>query len=165
MSSKEFGGNELIPSQQGVAGPVFSDAARNLYLMRTIDTDPERDASSLAEVRDLVMADSESRARFEALETRIPELEADAIQNGMQSVADQFGHRVSFRPRSPRRTPVPPIRHQVSDPVPWDFRDAQTVVDAVFSKASSLDFMTLTTDIPAQDRTFFVADGRTSRWS
>ena len=158
MSSKEFGGNELVPSQAGVAGPVFTDAARNLYLMRTIDTDPERDASSLAEVRDLVLADSESRARFQALEARIPELEADAVQNGMQSVADQFGASVTFQANIAEANPQF-LRFGIKSPtrVP-SLRDSTTLVERVLEKAAGLDFMTLTTDIPAEQRTFFVAD-------
>jgi hypothetical protein len=37
-------------------------------------------------------------------------------------------------------------------------RDSTTLVERVLEKAASLDFMTLTTDIPAEKRTFFVAD-------
>ena len=158
MSSKEFGGNELIPSQAGVAGPVFTDAARNLYLMRTIDTDPERDPSSLAEVRDLVMTDSESRARFKTLEARIPELEADAVQNGMQSVADQFGATVTFQANIAEANPQF-LRFGIKSPTRVaSLRDSTTLVERVLEKAATLDFMTLTTDIPAEQRTFFVAD-------
>ena len=158
MSAKEFGGNELIPSQADVAGPVFTDAARNMYLMRIIDTDPERDPSSLAEVRDLVMTDSESRARFSALEAQIPELEADAATNGMQSVADRFGATVSFQANIAEANPQF-LRFGIKSPTRVaSLRDSTTLVERVLEKAESLDFMTLTTDIPAEKRTFFVAD-------
>jgi hypothetical protein len=158
MSAKEFGGNELIPSQAGVAGPVFTDAARNMYLMRVIDTDPERDPGSLAEVRDLVMTDSESRARFSALEAKIPELEADAATNGMQSVADRFGATVSFQANIAEANPQF-LRFGIKSPTRVaSLRDSTTLVERVLEKAASLDFMTLTTDIPAEKRTFFVAD-------
>ena len=158
MSAKEFGGNELIPSQADVAGPVFTDAARNLYLMRIIDTDPERDPSSLAEVRDLVMTDSESRARFSALEARIPELETDAATNGMQSVADRFGATVSFQANIAEANPQF-LRFGIKSPTRVaSLRDSTTLVERVLEKAASLDFLTLTTDIPAEKRTFFVAD-------
>ena len=158
MSAKEFGGNELIPSQADVAGPVFTDAARNMYLMRIIDTDPERDPSSLAEVRDLVMTDSESRARFSALEAKIPELEADAATNGMQSVADRFGATVSFQANIAEANPQF-LRFGIKSPTRVaSLRDSTTLVERVLEKAESLDFMTLTTDIPAEKRTFFVAD-------
>ena len=158
MAAKEFGGNELIPSQANVAGPVFTDVARNMYLVRLIDTDPERDPSSLAEVRDLVMTDSESRARFSALEARIPELEADAAANGMQSVADRFGATVSFQANIAEANPqFLRFGQKVSTRVA-SLRDSTTLVERVLEKAASLDFMTLTTDIPKEKRTFFVAD-------
>jgi hypothetical protein len=158
MSAKEFGGNELIPSQANVSGPIFTDTARNLYLMRVIDTDPERDPSSLAEVRDLVMTDSEARARFDALKARIPELETEAAENGMQSIADRFGASVSFQANIAEANPQF-LRFGIKSPtVVNSLRDSTTLVEKVLEKASTLDFMTLTSDIPAAKRTFFVAD-------
>ncbi len=158
MSAKEFGGNELIPSQSGVAGPVFTDAARNLYLVRIIDTDPERDPSSLAEVRDLVMEDSESRARFDALEAMIPELETQAVENGMESVADRYGATVSFQANIAEANPQF-LRFGIKSPTRVvSLRDSTTLVEKVLEKAAKLDFMTLTSEIPAEKRTFFVAD-------
>jgi len=158
MSAKEFGGNEMIPSQANIAGPVFSDAARNLYLMRVIETDAERDPSSLAEVRDLVMIDSESRARFKALEARIPELESQAAENGMQSIADEFGSSVSFQANIAEANPQF-LRYGIKSPTRVaSLRDSTTLVEKVLEKAAGLDFMTLTSDIPAEKRVFFVAD-------
>jgi hypothetical protein len=158
MAAKEFGGNDLIPSQANVSGPVFTDAGKNLYLMRIIDTDPERDPSSLAEVRDLVMTDSETRARFAALEARIPELETEAAKNGMQSIAEKFGATVTFQANIAEANPQF-LRYGIKSPTRVvSLRDSTTLVEKVLEKAAKLDFMTLTSDIPAEKRTFFVAD-------
>ncbi|MDG2030642.1 MAG: hypothetical protein P8J45_06530 [Phycisphaerales bacterium] len=158
MASKEFGNNTTIPSQAGIAGPVFSDAAGNLHIFRVLETDPAREARSIDEVRDAVTADATTLARFEKIKALSAELETQAIEYGLQPIAENYDSQVRFVSKI-AEADAQLLAYGVKQPTRIiGLSDPKTVIDAVIERASELDYTVPTTDIPLKDRTLVIAD-------
>lgn len=87
-AAKEFGGSPTMLVQEGVAGPVLSDAAdQSLVLFRIIETDASRPAKDLAEVRDRVVADLQRKMAYDKLVSEIGAIEQAALNDGLLALA------------------------------------------------------------------------------
>ncbi len=158
MASKEFGNNTTIPSQAGIAGPVFKDAAGNLHIFRVLETDPAREARSLDEVRDQVTADATNLARFEKIKALAADLETQAVEYGLQPIAENYDSQVRFVSNI-AEADAQLLAFGVKQPTRiTGLSDPQTVIDAIIERASELDYTVPTTDIPLKDRTLVIAD-------
>lgn len=158
MAAAEFGRESTIPAQTGVAGPVFTDPAGNLYLFRVTETDPAREANSLDEVRDQVVADATTVARFEKLESMAADLESQAVEYGLQPIAEAHDTEVRVSPQIAEADAML-LGYGIKQPTRiMGLRDAQTVVDAVVKRAAELDYTVPAADIPIAERTLVIPD-------
>ena len=158
MAAHEFGNSTAIPSQQGIASPVFKDAAGNLYIFRVIETDSNREARSIDEVREQVTADTRTLDRFKALEAKAPELETQAIEYGLQPIAEKYETEVIFSPNL-AEADARLLAYGIKSPTRIrGLTDSQSVIDAIIARAGELDYTMLATDLPAKDRTLVIPD-------
>ncbi|MCP3905369.1 MAG: hypothetical protein GY715_17210 [Planctomycetes bacterium] len=94
---KEFGGDPVIPIQQGITGPVLSVGEnQDILFFRITETDPARPPHDLDEVRDQVVRDLKRKADFNRLLARKDSIEADARSRGLLTVAME--HEVEINP-------------------------------------------------------------------
>ena len=96
--AKEFGGNGIYRVQEGVSAPVIETQSGDLVVFRITDTDPSRVAVDLDEVRAMVTQDVSTLQNWEALQTKLDAVQANARKNGLLQVALEHGATVS-RPK------------------------------------------------------------------
>ncbi len=87
MAAKEFGGDDTIPVQRGLAGPPLEDADGSIYFFRITDTDPSRTPRSIDEVRDAVVADLGRLDAYQDLGESAAVIESHAREQGLLSIA------------------------------------------------------------------------------
>lgn len=88
--------------QQGVVGPALQSAsaggvAGDLFVFRITQAVPAHDARDMAEVQDLLMADTARVMRFETLTSMQEAITAQAKAD-LTALASEFGTTVSFAP-------------------------------------------------------------------
>lgn len=158
FAAREFDNQSPIPAQVGIASPVFTDAQGNLYMFRVTSVDPARDPANLEEAREQVTVDATNLARFRALEAQSASIESLAIANGMQAVAQAYDSKVDFTPEIAKAN-LRLLEFGLKNPTRIrGLSNPESVVNAIVERAAALDFSTLTTELPAEDRTFVVAD-------
>ena len=158
MALREFGNESSIPAQEGLASPVFKDPTGNLYIFRVTETDPAREADSVDEVRDQVLTDATNLSRFNMIEGRASELESNAIDYGLQPIADQYDSQIRFTPNlteADARLLAFGIKNPTRIP---GLRNSENVVDTIVERASGLDYTVPTADIPVDERTLVIPD-------
>lgn len=89
-SLKEFGGEETIPIQRGIASPPLTDGSHNLYIFRVTDADPSRPPASVDEVRDDVVRDLRRIAHYEQIASELDSIEQTAIEQGLLRVGLKY---------------------------------------------------------------------------
>ena len=87
MAAREFGGDDTIPVQRGLAGPPLEGFDGSLYFFRITDTDPSRIPRSIDEVRGAVIADLGRLDAYEDLSESKATIESQAREQGLLSVA------------------------------------------------------------------------------
>ena len=158
MSATEFGRDDVIPSQVGISSPVFTDLAGNLYLFRVTEALPEHQPDDLEEVRERVENDVRNIRRFRRLVDSLPELEDQAVDSGLQSVAERFGVEIAFQANIAEANPQF-LRFGVKSPTRISGLDSSTsVVEQIVERAQQIDYTVPTEDVPARERIFFVSD-------
>jgi hypothetical protein len=158
MASTEFNNTNTIPSQSGIAGPVFTDPAGNVYMFRILETDPTREARSLDEVRDQVTVDATTLARFEKIKALSADLESKAVEYGLQPIAETYDSQVRFISKI-AEADAQLLAYGIKQPTRIiGLSDPKAVVDAVIAQASELDYTIPTKDIPLKNRTLVIAD-------
>ena len=158
MAASEFDNESSIPAQKGLASPVFRDPSGNLYIFRVLETDPAREANSVEEVRDAVVADATNLSRFNKIESMASELETDAVENGLQPIATRFETQVRYTPdlaEADARLLAYGIKNAPRIP---GLSKPETVIDAIVARASELDYTVPATDLPISDRTLVIPD-------
>ena len=132
--AKELGGLGEVPIQNGVAAPVLTDRAGNLYIVRMTDVDPARAPASLDEVRPEVIEDLQRLANWNTLLQETDDLDAIARAEGLKAIAEAHGQTVqgpaafqrNLHPNVPRG---PSIRGFGSD---------QALIDAMVDRSIEL---------------------------
>lgn len=154
---KEFGGNDTVPVQAGLAFPPLSTLGGDLFIARVIETDPSREPKDLAEVREKVTADLEAIFRFDSVVEQLPELLSTARADGLRSVATAFDSPVSFAPdiREVDLNVLLQFGVSISGRIPGIGSDP-TAVKAVIEYASLLDPTAPMSDQPIEKRLFAV---------
>lgn len=158
FAAREFDNKSPIPAQADVASPVFTDAQGNLYMFRVTAVDPARDPVNLEEAREQVTVDATNLARFRALKAQSASIKSLAVANGMQAVAQAYDSNVDFTPEIAKAN-LRLLEFGLKNPTRIRGLDnPDSVVNAIVEHAAALDFSTLTTKLPAEDRTFVVPD-------
>ena len=158
MAATEFGSESPIPSQSGVSSPVFTDTAGNLYVFRITETDPAREAKSLDEVRDDVVRDSKALARFKKVEAEKDTLESEAVNYGLQPIAEKYNSSVQFVSNLARANPEF-LKYGIKSPTRIaGLLKPEDVVDAIVRHAAELNYTVPATELPESERTFIVTD-------
>lgn len=98
-NTKEFGKTGMVAIQEGIAGPPLRGADGSVYLFRVIDTDPARSPTSLDEVREQIVDDLKRKQQYEAMIAGAAELEREAEERGLLSVA--LEHDTIVQPTTP----------------------------------------------------------------
>lgn len=94
----EFKADSRLPVQVGVAGPLASTPNDDLIVWRVTEAQPAHDPASIDEVRDAVVKDALSQARYDVLASRSAEIEAKARKDGIDAVARDYGLAVQKAP-------------------------------------------------------------------
>lgn len=158
MASSDFETESPIPSQTGVASSVFKDAPGNLYVFRVVETDPAREPNTLDEVRDDVVRDTKALARFKKLVADKSALETQAVDYGLQPIAEKFDTSVKFVANIARANPEF-LKFGIKSPTRIaGLSKPEDVIDAILKRAAELDYTVPATDLPAAERTFIITD-------
>ena len=154
---KEFGGNDTVPVQSGLAFPPLSTPSGDLFIARVIEIDPSREPNDLAEVREKVAADLDAIFRFDAVVEQLPDLLTTARTTGLRSIATAFDAPVEFAPdiREVDLNVLLQFGVSISGRIPGLGSDP-VAVEAVVEYAALLDPTTPMSDQPAEKRLFAV---------
>lgn len=150
-SLREFGGSPTIIVQEGVTSPPLHapslpDTPADLFFFRVVEAQPSHAPASIDEVLEQVKQDLARLVRFEALVAMRPEIEAMAIESGLQAVGERFGATPAFAPRVSEFAP----------PIIPGLGNAPEVVKAIIDRAMRLPKTTPVADLPVADKIFTV---------
>ena len=87
MAAREFGGDDTIPIQRGLAGPPLEGPDGSIYFFRITDADPSRAPRSIDEVREAVVADLGRLDTYQDFTESIAVIESRAREQGLLSIA------------------------------------------------------------------------------
>ena len=87
MAAREFGGDDTIPVQRGLAGPPLEGFDGSIYFFRITDTDPSRTPRSIDEVRGAVVANLGRLDAYQVLSESTATIESQAREQGLLSIA------------------------------------------------------------------------------
>ncbi|MGI9013068.1 MAG: hypothetical protein ACR2GY_02340 [Phycisphaerales bacterium] len=90
LGLKEFGGNETILAQAGVALEPLRLSDGSLYFARITATEKARPPRNVDEVRDKLVADLKRFKAYERLAARAEEIRSEVLALGMEAVADRY---------------------------------------------------------------------------
>lgn len=158
---KEFEGTGLYPVQSGVAGPILKDTSGNLYVFRITEADGARAPQDVDEVRTEVIEDLQRLANYESMLEEIDEIERISQTDGLESLADTGWNADSPRSKSFQKYQPGTVAfylQQGSVPrpnpaiLPGLAQEDPEVIDAILSRASSLDNDVVVADLPESER-------------
>jgi len=143
MAAKEFGGDDTIPMQRGLAGPPLEGDDGSIYFFRVTDTDPSRAPRSIDEVRDAVVADLGKLDAYQHLSESTAVIEIQARELGLLSIAMAYDTVVEpTRSLSRAGSTLPKIGQQ------------EQAVELIVEHARSLPANTAIDELAEEHRTF-----------
>ena len=144
MAAKEFGGDDTIPVQRGLAGPPLEGFDGSIYFFRITDTDPSRAPRSVDEVRDAVVADLGKIDAYQDLSESTATIETQARAQGLLSIAMAYDTVVE---------PVRSFRWAGTVNLP-KIRVPEQTVQSIVDRARSLPANSSIDELAEEHRTF-----------
>jgi hypothetical protein len=158
-SAREFSPEQPLPVQVGIAGPVLTAPNGDLVVFRLLAAEPSAPETDLEAVRDRVVEDLRRVVAFRELESELPRLREQAIQQGLRSVAREFDTSVEFAPMI--READPQFLQQgfrISSNLPGGLGRDTELVTQIVQKAMELPVDTAVRTLPESDRVVAVSD-------
>ncbi len=150
---REFGGKSTLIVQVGVTSPILQDAAGDLFAFRVTAAEPSSAPTTVDAVRDALVADLNSLARFEKLQGMTSEIQREAIDQGLGAVAATYGVSVeAFRDLRQGELQFLQFGLKFPGQLPV-LGSAPDVVKAVVERAMSLPTGRQISDLPVTERT------------
>jgi hypothetical protein len=154
---REFGGKSTVVMQARVASPVLETPAGDLVVVRVTEAQVAAAPGSIDEVRSTLIADLSRVARFEKLQSLMPQIEQQADDQGLASLASTYG--VAPQPFTDlRQSDKQFLQYGLKLPgqLPTLGADAD-VTKAIVDRAMALPSDRPITELPLADRTLVVA--------
>jgi hypothetical protein len=155
--AKELSANNLnAPFQLNIASPPLVSNTGDVTFVRLISAETSRPAADLAAVRDAVVRDVLSIARFEWLEKNQDAIAQQVVAEGIRPVAAKYGSEVLFANELREANPqFVTYGIRLANPIPGLGTDAKALA-AIIQKASKLPATADLSTIPVAERTFTV---------
>lgn len=153
---KELGGKPTIIMQKGVVSPVLENPAGDLFAFRVTEAEMSAPPASVDVVREALVADAMRIARFEKLTSLVPQIETEATDHGLASLAATYG--VAAQPFTDlRQSDKQFLQYGLKMPgqVPGLGAD-EVVMKAIVDRAMKLPTDRPITQLPMADRTLVV---------
>jgi len=158
-AAREFGGTEAISLQVGIASPVFTTPSSELVVIRLLAAEPSAPAQDLAGQRDRVLDDLRRLLAFQRLEADLPRIEAQAVAEGLRSVARAFDTTVEHVPTIREADPqFLQSGFRIASSLPGGIGRDEELVRAIVTRAMALPLDAIVSELPAAERTFAIAD-------
>ena len=156
-SLREFGGKPTLVAQVAVAGPVLQTALGDIVAFRVTAAEAAAAPASVDAVREALTKDVSRVERFEKLETLLGDIQKQAADQGLSSVAQAYGTKVEAF-TDLRQGEKQFLQYGLKFPgsLPTLGSDA-AVAKAIVLKAMSLPAGRNIADLPIADRTVVVA--------
>ena len=157
QSLREFGGKPTLVAQVAVAGPVLQTALGDIVAFRVTAAEVAAAPASVDAVREALTKDVTRVERFEKLEAMIADIQKQAADQGLSSVAQAYGTKVEpFTDLRQGEKQFLQYGLKFPGSLPTLGSDA-AVAKAIVLKAMALPAGRNIADLPAADRTVVVA--------
>lgn len=157
QSLREFGGKPTLVAQVSVAGPVLQTALGDIVAFRVTAAEAAAPPASVDAAREVLTKDVTRVERFEKLETLMAEIQKQAADQGLASLAQTYGTKVEAF-TDLRQGEKQFLQYGLKFPgsLPTLGADA-AVAKAIVLKAMALPAGRNIADLPIADRTVVVA--------
>lgn len=154
---RDFNKDGRLPVQAGVIGPVVLTTNDDLIIWRITEAQASHEPSSIDDVRDAVVRDATTQARYDALVAKAAQIGEEAKKDGLDAVAKTYGSSVEKAPSVHLADPA--VLRQYGIRFPGNMPKAGQDLDAlraVLAKAVSLPVDAPISTLPDAERTLVV---------